>query len=851
MYALTDSQRNAAGHRAPVESAISGGALSQQTPEKEQALEELRNVPAWVLLGEPGAGKSTAFAMQVQAIQEQAIHSQATNAQAKSALPMDAQSMQLQVREGTTTGAVLLTVAEFIHADPQVQENWKNKCLFLDGLDEARGGSDNAMLYQIKNKLQALNNPKFRLACRAADWYGPSDHSVLCGASPNGQLPVYALQPLTTADVETIVNQHISDREKQSTNSQQSQPPNPKSGNSPGADFLTQAKQAGLDNVLENPQLLQLLLKAHQQGQLPTNKKELYEAACKQLVAEHNKAHRDKTRGAISNPTGSANPAILEETKLQAAGYVCAMLLLGNYQGVALDDEAVTPVQQRAVDSAASTPLYCTLQQCEPPEDLWLAAQAVLRTKLFKPATTQQEHGNASHLANVGLPLQEQIQPTHRTMAEYLAARWLANQITHKKLSARRLKTLLLGFDKKPVAGLRGLYGWLLTLCPTELCNWISYDAWAVVQYGDANSLSDTHLELLLEKLRENIQTHPDMGREFVDTTYLGTLYRPTLQTQFTNWLQNTPTEEADKHWLNCVLNVLRYAQQGAHFATDLEQLVRNTRLPEWLRTSALQAWLAGRGNPATGHVQPVQQATNTNPALNLLNDIHHHKLPDPTRELMGVLLEHLFPQVLSGIEALQYLQFFDGTNFGCFVNFWYRDFLKKLPSDQLPAVLDALPHNPASQEWHRLQQLNPGSGNDSDFSSFFYDLVNQGVQTHGQNIAPTTLFDWLGLLGKYPHTISGLNNELPTLTDWFKENPAIYKNLLSVCYQQSRQANNPRQALYKNSQRLPEIAAPKDMGFWHLQQIDQEPCEALAKIHLEKQLQTYSLHSTRLNTTI
>ena len=103
------------------------------------ALESLRSVPAWVLLGEPGAGKSEAFKSEAQ-----------------------------------TANGLHLTIAEFVYSD--IDEEWKNKCLFLDGLDEVRAsGATGSILVQVKSKLRKLRLPNFRIACRAADWYGQSD----------------------------------------------------------------------------------------------------------------------------------------------------------------------------------------------------------------------------------------------------------------------------------------------------------------------------------------------------------------------------------------------------------------------------------------------------------------------------------------------------------------------------------------------------------------------------------------------------------------------------------------------------------------------------------------------------
>jgi hypothetical protein len=104
------------------------------------------------LLGEPGAGKSSAFEQEAEA-----------------------------------QGGIVLAVAEFLE---DVDAEWQGRTLFLDGLDETRaaGGGDR-VLFKIGSRLKKLGNPSFRIACRAADWFGSTDRDTMAVASPDGELP--------------------------------------------------------------------------------------------------------------------------------------------------------------------------------------------------------------------------------------------------------------------------------------------------------------------------------------------------------------------------------------------------------------------------------------------------------------------------------------------------------------------------------------------------------------------------------------------------------------------------------------------------------------------------------------
>jgi len=227
-------------------------------------LDSLRSVPAWVLLGEPGAGKSEAFKSEAQ-----------------------------------SDNGLRLTIAEFVYSD--IDEAWRDKCLFLDGLDEVRASATTAsILVQVKSKLRKLGLPNFRIACRAADWYGQSDLEEIIGASPNGKLPIYTLEPLTTADIKRILEDNFN--------------------RSDAENFIAQAKAHGINALLSNPQTLGLTVKALGGKTWPSSRDETYRLACEALVQEENRKHRDQTRF----------QPVLKGALLEAAGQVFATLLLAD-----------------------------------------------------------------------------------------------------------------------------------------------------------------------------------------------------------------------------------------------------------------------------------------------------------------------------------------------------------------------------------------------------------------------------------------------------------------------------------------------------------------------------------------
>jgi hypothetical protein len=212
--------------------------LARSSGEAERDLftwAELVDPPMVVLLGDPGAGKST----------------------------------ELE-REAGRTGGSFLSIREFLL--PVGSEAWPGP-LFLDGLDEVRAsGSDrNSVLLQVVQKLVVLGRPQIRLSCRAPDWFGELDHEDLARAYATEEIRIVELQPLRDQDIEEIVQA---------------------SGLDDPAAFLERARRQGLANWLGNPQTLELMIEVARKGALPDTKAELFEKACLLMASEENPRRR-------------------------------------------------------------------------------------------------------------------------------------------------------------------------------------------------------------------------------------------------------------------------------------------------------------------------------------------------------------------------------------------------------------------------------------------------------------------------------------------------------------------------------------------------------------------------------
>lgn len=293
-------------------------------------LAEYRDCPAYVLLGSPGAGKTAAFR------QEADAHENGECISARDFMALD---------------------------DPE----WPDTLLFIDGLDEMRAGAQDGRtpIDQIRNKLQRLGCPRFRLSCRTIDWWWTNDRQKLEQLGTDVLLLV--LDPLTDESVLKVLRLHGK----------------PKNGNP--EEFVSRARGHGLGEWLWNPQtLLRLADSIDEQDGWPHSRRDLYEKACETLLSEPNEEHIHSGAGQIS-----------QDTLSKTAGRMCAVQLLSGSVGYTL------PPGKPDKD-------YPALEQVVPIK----TGKQTARTRAFDK-----------------IPELERVVPEHQCTAEFLGGRYLAKQV--------------------------------------------------------------------------------------------------------------------------------------------------------------------------------------------------------------------------------------------------------------------------------------------------------------------------------------------------------------------------------------------------------------------------------------
>lgn len=688
-------------------------------------LSDFRQHHAYVLLGNPGSGKTTEFDREREALGDTAIYEKAR---------------------------------DFIGLNLDSHQEWRNKTIFIDGLDEVRAGATDQRtpLDEIRLRLEQLGVPKFRLSCREADWLGANDRQSLERICPDSNVTVLRLNPLDDeAATELLSSQNM---------------------RSDAREFMDEARGRGLSGLLGNPQTLSLLAEAVGHGESwPTSRAETFEAACRKMAAEQNQEHL------------AAADALPPLTSVDAAGYLCAMHLLADVEGYlpTMRPDAGALVCIDELEETSGTPNRHCMRQA-------------LATSLF---TGTQETG---------------FTPVHRHIAEFLGGRYLAKLIADGLPASRVVALMTSRSDGRVTTELRGLSAWLSVYSSEARPQFIDVDPVGVGLYGDIEDFSPGEKEHLLKSLARFAAQGPLLGFQQHDSRQDGfrsstaEAFRPLASADMAlaikRLLTELGTESQDHRFLELICEVLSGADQSSLEALvlllpELEASVRDPARPPFARRLALDAYL---------RIAPLGDRK-THTLTQLLNEIHNRDLPDPDDDLCGTLLEYLYPTWLSPSQVWRYVQPRHRSNYhGRFGHFWHRTLQEKSSDEDVAALLDTL-HQDRSRLIPALEQ--------SGIQELPLHLLDRGLEAWGDILDPHRLYNWLNAPRRSQGTTMFTKEPVLRIRAWLEGRPDVQKSvfLTWVSQHESNGRSEIYDFLYCNALHWSKL--PGDFGVWCLDQ--------------------------------
>lgn len=464
-------------------------AVQVQDKSVVQPLSHLRDQPYVVLLGEPGAGKSTALE-----------------------------------QEARAEGGEVATCREVMNGFPI----GVSATAYLDALDEYRsgdGGKDK--LLRLANEISRRNIPRWRLTCRAEDWRAIADINAMRRAANNEPIVVAHLLPLSDEEAQLVL---VSLGE-----------PDPER-------FVGEARNRGAGAFLENPLSLRLLHSVVvSNGVWPTSRFDLFATATSALAHEH-------------DPERETDPRPGAEEIIVAASAMSFYLLAAGAK--ALWRSNAWPPGAKETEYVATHALGLERRVLE----------AALDTALFRG------EGHA-------------FAPFHRTVAEFLAGRFLAGRVVSTGETAafplQRAIALITGSDHKAPSELRGLYAWFAAHLqsagdPVGARRLIQHDAATVLAYGDAAAFDTAGRREILYHLDRD---DPYFLSSQEDATVVEGLAGDDLVDDFKAILD----AEVRSHLQVTVLQALVDGPPVKNMSGKLREIVLDTARPLWMRERAAE----------------------------------------------------------------------------------------------------------------------------------------------------------------------------------------------------------------------------------------------------------------------
>ena len=691
---------------------LQDGALSLTEP-----ITAYSAIHAWVLIGDPGAGKTDAFESLSQA-----------------------------------EGGQYISARDFVELDQTLDQH---SLVFIDGLDEISAGNAIGFtaLGLIRAKLQKLGTPKFRISCREADWRGSTDSAALQSLVSGQDFFELHLAPLSGQESEALIAHW--------------QAPNAASA----ADFIKEAEKHNLDGLLDNPQTLRMLVEATANG-WPESKTQTYQMACAKLVKEHNDQWLANTRE-VAPP---------DEALLLAAGFLCALMLLSGEGLITMQKGGSSTQNTVALTELAVSASAPNLALC----------RAALQTRLFT--------GNGSG----------DFSPVHRTVAEYLAARYLIKRV-NKGLPYRRVLALMLGEDAGVVPELRGLHAWLAAVATGPLrMDLIDRDPLGVILNGDVRSFMHSEKLHVLDALSSEAKRYTYFRSQNWVGQPFGALATTDMEGDFRRLLTSANRSPAHLALVDCVLDAVANGQGMQGLKIELEQIVRDSSYWPSSRTEALRTLIAFERHDGQWLL-----------CRKLLEDIHNSTVEDSEDELLGTLLFALYPGHIPTAEIWTYFRKPKSDSLlGCYWSFWHDLVEKIAPKEDIQLLLDAL-----ISSGYQLSNQRDRLGS----AEIVGELLVRGVHMYGLQIGPPHLYGWLSL-GLGPHDYCPLKREhKETLAAWLTSNPDRYKALFEFGINQQNQSKaSGWSTLWRIYKKLYGATEPDNAEHWYLSLAETIPLDDL-----------------------
>ena len=518
-------------------------------------------------------------------------------------------------------------------------------------------------------------------------------------------------------------------------------------------EFIARARDKGISDLLANPQNLKMLANAVAEGTWPQTRKQTFELACNKLVHEPNSEH------------DLANLDLASASDLlTAAGRLCAVQLLAGTAGYTTIGGEDDPEYPRPNCVANGDPKIF---------------RDVLRTRIFE------SNGNS-------------LIPAHRHVAEFLGGRYLSSLIIDQSLPKSRLSALMAGEDGRTVSALRGLAAWLAAHCKGARDELVERDPLGTVLYGDVRDFSVDEKRRLLVCLEGDAERDPRLFTAMHDLdSRWGDLATEDMEKTFRKILSVKDKGQGNQTVALAVLQSLQRGPTIPRLTPMLLDIVKDDESRLRVREAALEAYThQSRGQSSSDHELKT-----------LLEDVYGRFVWDPVENLLGLLLNELYPRGLRPAEVSHYLKERETPNYGgWYWHFWEEGIAERSTDDQFTDFLDGLFEVYRNRGW---------TGRGDSTVSYWLRTMPARLLAKFLERSPAVdderLFAWLGLAMR-----NAAHSAEAKIRTWLSGHPDSYKAAVRLAADRYADSLRLRQEIYE---RLSISVEPSDFGAWCLAQ--------------------------------
>ena len=516
-----------------------------------------------------------------------------------------------------------------------------------------------------------------------------------------------------------------------------------------------QARRAGLEGLLDNPQSLTLLARVvNQRNGWPTSRLEVFELACREMAGESNEEHQ------LAAPTGLSN-----DSRIDGAGRLCALLLISDKAGYSLD------AQGPGEDYISQIP--CGI---EDPQDL----RAAVSSKLFR-ANSERCFG-----------------PVHRQIAEFLGAKHLARLIENG-LSPRRVLALITGGNSVAVTALRGLSAWLATHSEPVRAELINKNPVDLVIYGDLGSFSGDDKGRMLRAL---LAQPVSLERALFSSARFSPLAVTETESQIRGVLSS-----GDRDWKQVIrvrflLQLLSEVERLPSLDDVILEIVRDGSWTARVREAALETSVHYQQGSSHGGEK----------LKDLLEEFRTEGITNANCELCGTLLRNLYPRTVGPAQVWDYFSHLgDATACVNYLGFWRTDLLTQSTINDVAELLDSLAASSSRPE----RRLNLLRLSDLPLEMVHKGLGLYGETVDIDRISAWLST----CAGAAERRASNPPQPLLGIRAWLERHPEVQKQVILEGLQACQAGDDVGHVDSSNRKRLVGAKLPADFGLWCLTQ--------------------------------